>query len=79
MKIVPYSGYEDIDEHECLEITIKTIPYDGIRIPIFYISSPSDDYPMTLEELSGLMDGIEIAKRNIDDIINYLIRPKDEK
>lgn len=78
MKITPYSGNEDIEDHECLEITIKTFPYDGNHLPIFYITSPDDNYPMTIAELAGLMDGIEIAKRNIDEIINYLLRVKDE-
>lgn len=76
--IVPFSGYEDVDEYESLEITIKTVPFQDTRIPIFYISSPSEDYEMTLEELNALMDGVEIAQKNISDIINFLIRPRDE-
>ena len=77
--IVPFSGYEDIDEYETLEITIKTVPYNNTFIPIFYISSPSDDYVMNLEELNALMDGVEIARKNIDDIINFLIRPRNDE
>jgi hypothetical protein len=75
-RIVPYSGNEDIGDFETLEITIKTVPFEDTFAPVFYISSPSDDYVMNIEELSCLMDGIDIARKNIDDIIDFLLRSK---
>lgn len=77
-RIVPYSNDDNIENYECLEITIRTIPFEDTYAPVFYISSPSDDYVMNIEELSCLMDGIDIARKNIDDIIDFLLRSKDE-
>ena len=75
-RIIPYSGNQDIGDFESLEIVIKTIPFEDSFAPVFYISSPSDDYVMDIEELSCLMDGIDIARKNIDDIIDFLLRSK---
>jgi hypothetical protein len=33
---------------------------------------------MDIEELSCLMDGIDIARKNIDDIIDFLLRSKKD-
>jgi hypothetical protein len=75
-RIVPYSNNEDIGDYETLEIIIKAVPFEDSFAPVFYISSPSDDYVMDIEELSCLMDGIDIARKNIDDIIDFLLRSK---
>jgi hypothetical protein len=77
-RIVPYSSNEDIGDFETLEITIKAIPFEDSYAPVFYISSPSDDYVMDIEELSCLMDGVDIARKNIDDIIDFLLRSKKD-
>jgi hypothetical protein len=34
---------------------------------------------MDIEELACLMDGIDIAKKNIDDIIDFLIKGKNDE
>lgn len=78
MKIIPSSD-DDTDDYETLEIVIKAIPFDGTYAPVFYISSPSDDYIMNIDELSCLMDGIDIARKNIDDIIDFLIKSKNDE
>lgn len=75
-RIIPFSNDEYVGDYETLEITIKSIPFEGGYAPVFYISSPSDDYEMDIEELGCLMDGIDIARRNIDDIIDFLLRSK---
>ena len=75
-RIVPYSNNEDIGDYKTLEIIIKAVPFEDSFAPVFYISSPSDDYVMDIEELSCLMDGIDIARKNIDDIIDFLLRSK---
>ena len=38
--------------------------------------SPEDSYPMTIDELNALMDGVEIARNKIDEIITYILRKK---
>lgn len=75
-RIIPYSGDNNVSDFETLEIVIKAIPFEKSYAPVFYISSPSEDYEMTIDELAVLMDGLDIARRNIDDIINFLIIPR---
>ena len=61
---------------ETLQIVIKAVPFEEGYIPAFVIMSPEDQYPMTLDELNSLMDGIEIARDKVDEIITYIIRKK---
>jgi hypothetical protein len=77
-RIIPFSNNEHIDDYETLEIRIKSVPFEDGYAPVFYISSPSDDYIMDIEELGCLMDGIDIARKNVDDIIDVLLRSKNE-
>ena len=63
----------DLDEIETLTIIIKSVPFEGGYAPAFYISSPSDDYMMTIDELACLMDGIDIARKSIDEIIDFIL------
>lgn len=76
MRIVNYEGSEDFNEIETLTITIKAIPFEGIYVPAFLITSPDDEYNIKLDEMHCLMDGIEIAQRKIDDIINFILTTK---
>lgn len=78
MRIVPYSSDEDLEDIETLTIIIKAVPFENGYIPAFYISSPSEDYMMTIDELSALMDGIEIANKSVDDIIDYILNTNKE-
>lgn len=78
-RIIPFSDDRYVSDYENLEIIIKAIPYEDGFAPVFYISSPSDDYEMNIDELVCLMDGVEMAKRNIDEIISFLISPKRRK
>jgi hypothetical protein len=34
---------------------------------------------MSIDELSALMDGIEIANKSVDDIIDYILNSKAEE
>ena len=79
MRITPYTNNEDSGDYETLEIIIKAIPFENTYAPVFYVSSPSDDYVMDIEELACLMDGIDIARKNIDDIIDFLLRSKKDE
>lgn len=73
-RIVPGSDDIDVSDYETLEITIKAVPFENSFAPVFFISSPSDDYPMSIPEMAALMDGIEIARKTIDDIIDFLLK-----
>lgn len=76
MRIVNYEGSQDFNEVETLTITIKAIPFEGIYVPAFLITSPDDEYSIKLDEMHCLMDGVEIAQRKIDDIINFILTTK---
>jgi hypothetical protein len=76
MKISHYSEDGDFNDIETLSITIKAVPFEGNFVPAFVITSPDDDYTITLDEVNCLMDGVEIAQRKIDDIINFILRSK---
>lgn len=76
MRIVNYEGSQDFNEIETLTITIKAIPFEGIYVPAFLITSPDDEYSIKLDEMHCLMDGVEIAQRKIDDIINFILTTK---
>ena len=45
-------------------------------VPAFLIISPDDNYQMDIDEINALMDGVEIAKARLDEIIDYLLRKK---
>ena len=74
MRIIPYNGEENLEDIESLSIIIKAVPFEGSFVPAFFIQSPEDNYPMTLDEVNSLMDGVEIARNSLDHIIAYLIR-----
>ena len=76
MRITAYPDYGDFNDVETLSITIKAIPFEGVFVPAFVITSPDDNYTITLDEVHCLMDGIEIAERKIDDIINFILMSK---
>ena len=76
MRIVNYETNEDFNEIETLTITIKAVPFEGSYVPAFLITSPDDEYNIKLDEMHCLMDGVEIAQRKIDDIINFILTTK---
>lgn len=78
MRIVPYFSDDDLEDFETLTIIIKAVPFEEGFIPAFYVSSPSEDYMMSIDELSALMDGIEIANKSIDSIIDHILKTKKE-
>lgn len=77
MRIVPYTDLEeDLEDIQTLQISIKSIPFEKSYVPSFIVVSPTDDYTIVIDELNALMDGIEIAKNEIDGLINFLLRNK---
>lgn len=76
MRIVNYHHDLDFEEIETLTITIKAIPFEDSFVPAFVVISPEEDYPIGLDEVNCLMDGIEIAQKKLDSIINYILQNK---
>lgn len=76
MRITSYNSDIELEDIESLQIIIKAVPFEDSFVPAFVIMSPDDTYPMSIEELNALMDGIEIARSKIDEVINYILRKK---
>jgi hypothetical protein len=76
MRIVNYPHNYNLNDIETLSITIKAVPFEGYFVPAFVITSPDDEYEIDLDEVHCLMDGIEIAQKKIDDIINFILTSK---
>lgn len=76
MRIENYNSDISLEEMETLQIVIKAVPFEKSYAPAFVLMSPEEEYPMSLDELNCLMDGVEIAKNKIDEIINYILRKK---
>ena len=79
MRIIPYNGEENLEDIESLSVIIKAVPFENSFVPAFFIQSPEEEYPMSLEELNCLMDGIEIAHKNVDHIIAFLLKQTFDK
>lgn len=76
MRITSFNSDINLEDIESLQIIIKAVPFEDTYVPAFVIMSPEDRYPMTIDELNALMDGVEIARNKIDEIITYILRKK---
>lgn len=76
MRIIPYEGRESLEDIDGLSIIIKAIPFEDGYAPAFVLVSPDEDYLITIEEASCLMDGIEIANEKIDELIAFILQSK---
>jgi hypothetical protein len=76
MKISNYDSEIGLNEIESLSVLIKAVPFEDTFVPAFVIISPEDSYQMNIEEINALMDGVEIAKARLDEIIDYVLRKK---
>jgi hypothetical protein len=74
MRIIPYDNDQNLEDIESLSIIIKAVPFEDSYVPAFFIQSPEEEYPMSLDEMNCLMDGIEIAKRSVDNIIAFILK-----
>jgi hypothetical protein len=74
MRIVPYLGNDDINEIESLSVVIKAIPFEGSFVPTFFLTINNENYEIDLDELTALMDGLEIAMKHVDNMINWAIQ-----
>jgi len=76
MRIVNYDEDVEYEDIPSLQIVIKAVPFENNYVPSLIIMSPDQEYPMSIDELNALMDGIEIAKNKIDEIISYILKTK---
>lgn len=76
MRISNYDSEIGLNEIESLSVLIKAVPFEDTFVPAFVIISPEDSYQMNIEEINALMDGVEIAKARLDEIIDYVLRKK---
>ncbi len=76
MKISNFEDNTDLEDVKSLQIIIKAVPYERSYLPVFVIMSPDDNYSMSIDEINSLMDGVEIAKSKLDEIINFILRKK---
>ncbi len=76
MRIVNYDQDVDYEDIPSLQIIIKALPFEKSYIPSLVIMSPDDEYPISIDELNALMDGVEIAKNKVDEIITYILKTK---
>lgn len=74
MRITPYEGSQSLEEIDSLSIIIKSVPFGESYAPAFVLVCPSEDYPITIEEASCLMDGLEIANEKIDELIAFILQ-----
>lgn len=76
MKISNFEDNTDLEDVKSLQIIIKAVPYERGYLPVFVIMSPDENYSMSIDEINSLMDGVEIAKSKLDEIINFILRKK---
>jgi hypothetical protein len=76
MRITNYDSELSLHDIESLSILIKAVPFEDSYVPAFVIISPEDEYRMDIEEINALMDGVEIAKMKLDEILDYVLRKK---
>lgn len=76
MRIVNFDDDTELEDIPSLQIVIKAVPFENNYVPSLVIMSPDQEYPMSIDELNALMDGIEIAKNKIDEIITYVLKIK---
>lgn len=75
MRIVPYSNDDSIDNIDSISIIIKAIPFEDSYVPVFFLNVNTEDHEINLDELNALMDGLEIATKHVDSMIDWIIQP----
>ena len=76
MRIVNFDDDTELEDIPSLQIIIKAVPFEKSYVPSLVIMSPAEEYQMSIDELNALMDGVEIAKNKIDEIIKYILKIK---
>lgn len=76
MRIVPYDGEESIEDLDTLGLIIKAIPFEGSFVAAYSMVAPDDSYFITIDEVNALMDGVEIAREKLDELIAIMLQGK---
>lgn len=76
MRIVPYDGDEGIEDLDTIGLLIKAIPFEDGFVPAYSMIAPSDDYFIKIDEVNCLIDGIEIARDRLDNLIAMMLQSK---
>jgi len=74
MRIVNFDNEMEYEEIPSLQLVIKAVPFENGFVPSFIIMSPTEEYGISIDELNALMDGIEIAKNKVDEIITHILK-----
>lgn len=75
MRIIPYDddGIQ-LEDIRAMGVYIKAVPFEDGYVPAMTLIAPDDDYTMSIDELNCLMDGVEIARSRIDELITYILK-----
>lgn len=76
MRIVPYDGEEDLEDIPTLSLIIKAVPFENGYAPAFTLVAPDDNHFISINEANCLMDGIEIARDRVDELIALMLQSK---
>lgn len=76
MRIVPYDGDESIEDLDTLGLIIKSVPFEGGYVAAYSMVAPADDYFIRIDEVNALMDGVEIAREKLDELIAIMLQGK---
>jgi len=74
LKITPANG-RDVTEIEEIAITIKLLQDQNNNLnPVFYITSPGEDYDVSVMHLRLLINGLELGISSLDNMINCMLQ-----
>lgn len=76
MRIVPYDNDENIEDLNTLGLIIKAVPFEDGYVAAYSMVAPSDDYFIRIDEVNALMDGVEIAREKLDELIAIMLQGK---
>jgi hypothetical protein len=76
MRIIPYDGEENIEDLDTLGLLIKAIPFEGSFVAAYSMIAPDDNYFITIDEINALMDGVEIAREKLDELLAIMLQGK---
>jgi hypothetical protein len=74
MRIIPYEDDTPLEDINSMAIYIKAVPFEGSFVPAMTLVSPDEDYITSIDELNCLMDGVEIASNQIDNLITSALK-----
>lgn len=76
VRIVPSSDNTSLEDLNTLYIIVKAVPFENGYAPATVVVSPDDNHVLSIDELSCLMDGLEIAEERISEVIDFIVNTK---